>query len=1071
MIMKKMTLLITMMLLGIFVSAQVTITGKVTDASSGEPLPGVSVSVKDFKSAGALTNEQGVFSLALPEGGKTLIFSFFGMQTKEVEIGGQTEINVGMEAADIVVDDVVITALGITRTERSLGYAVQEVNTENIAAKDPVSVTNSLQGRVSGVQIKTGSGTVGGSTSIVIRGASSLQGSNQPLYVVDGTPISNYNFSNDFEGYDFGNGAQDINPDDVESISILKGAAATTLYGNRGANGVIVITTKSGKRIKGIGIEVNSTTTFDNIYILPNFQNEYGGGYSLTFPTFNYAAASSNGLGPEWTQFNGTPVVESGADESWGPKLDGTPVLHWDSFVPESENYNKAYPFSPNPDNYKKIFDTGLTLSNSVAINGGDAKSAFRLSFTNVHQKGIVPNSKLDKNVIAFKGSTKLNPKIEVFTNVNYIKQETTGRSQFGYSGDGINVPGAMRIWTQRQVDADALRQHYYSNTLGQQVGWNFRALNDGRIWLRWSNNPFWVLNNIYAEDAKDRVYGNIGFKLDIIEGLTFTGTARTDFYSLNMNDRVGSGGITTDYYGESTRSEFENNYEGIFTYSKHLADDWSLTAVAGGNIRYTQYKSSSISTVDGLVIENFFHVSNTVSPNSTSSYFSERQTNSLFGSVSLGYKNFLYLDISGRNDWSSTLPVDNNSYFYPSFSTSFVFSELIKNQQILSLGKLRIGYARVGNDTGPYRLYNSYLPSNFGTTSTFTVSNSRNNPILKNETTAEFEVGLETNFLYGRVGAEFTYFDRKSFDQIIALDISSTSGYSTAFINAGELENKGIELVLRGTPVKSNDFSWDIAFNYSKYENKLNSLYGDLTEYEISSAGSAWVTANVGGAYGTMWVFDTYELDENGNRLVDNGGYYVRSGQPKELGSIMPDFNGGVMNTLSYKGIILSALIDFQKGGLVYSYANRWATASGQTDITVGLNDKGIDKRLDIADGGGMRSEGLNINTGLENEVYLTARNYYRQLRNLPENFVYDASYIKLRELKLGYQLPVSIAQKLKMQSISLSIVARNVALLHSNTPGFDPEQVNTISNTQGYEGGSLPSTRSIGFNINLKF
>jgi TonB-linked SusC/RagA family outer membrane protein len=1069
--MKKMTLLITMILLGFYISAQVKISGKVTDASNGDPLPGVSVSVKDLKSAGAITDAEGNYSIEVPSGSKALIFTFFGYQVKTIEIGDQNTVNLQMEVADILVDDVVITALGISRSERSIGYAVQEVNTDNIAVKDPVSITNSLQGRVSGVQIKSGSGTIGGSTNVIIRGASSLGGSNQPLYVVDGTPVSNYNFSNSLAGYDFGNGAQDINPEDVESVSILKGAAATTLYGNRGANGVIVITTKSGKKKKGIGVEVNSTTTFDNVYILPSFQNEYGGGLSLTFPVFNYAAAATRGLGTEWSQFNGHPVVETGVDESWGPKLDGTPVLHWDSFVPESKNYNKAYPFSANPDNFKDIFDTGLTLSNSVAINGGDAKSIFRLSYSNVTQNGVVPNSKLKKNIIAFKGSTKLNNKIEVFTNINYVKQETTGRSQFGYTGDGINVPGAMRIWTQRQVDAEQLRLHWYSNTLGRQVGWNFLNIADGRTTMRWSNNPFWVLNNIYAEDVKDRVYGNIGFKLDILPGLNFTATARTDFYTMNINNRVGSGGITTPSYREAAYTEFENNYEGIFNYLKRFGDDWSLSALAGGNIRYTEYKSSAISTVDGLVIDNFFHVSNSRSPNATSSYFSKRQTNSLFASASLGYKNMLYLDLSGRNDWSSTLPVDNNSYFYPSVSGSFVFSELMPSQNILSLGKLRVGYAMVGNDTGPYRLYNSYLPSTFGTTTTFTVSNSRNNQALKNETTAEFELGLETFFLQGRLGAEFTYFNRKAFDQIIALDIAPTSGFSTAFINAGELENSGFEFVLSGTPVKKASFTWDVSLNFSTYENKLNSLYGDLSQYQISTAGSAWVTAEVGGKYGTLWVMDDYRYDANGNKLVDNTGYFLRAGKPKALGSIMPDYNGGIMNSFTYKGFNFSALVDFQKGGLVYSFANRWAEASGQLSTTIGLNDLGNEYRALPANGGGGRSIGYRLD-GTENQIYLTARNYFRQFRNFPEEYVYDASFIKLRELKFGYMLPSSIAQKLKMEGITISIVARNVALLYSNTLGFDPEQVNSISNdAQGYEGGSLPSTRSIGFNINFKF
>ncbi len=1051
--------------------AQVSISGRVTD-SEGNPIPGANVWAEENTAMGTVTDSDGKYELSVTEDVKVLVFSFMGMETQKVGINGLSQIDVTLKGSDIVFDDVVVTALGVTRQERSLGYSVQEVGADDMAVKDPVSISNSLQGRVAGVQIKSGSGTVGGSSSVIIRGASSLGGSNQPLFVVDGTPISNFNYSNTFEGYDYGNGAQDINPDDVESVSILKGAAATTLYGNRGANGVIVITTKSGKKKKGIGVELNSTTTFDNVYILPNFQNEYGGGYSITFPTFNYASAAANGLGPEWAAFNGTPTVESGADESWGPKLDGTNVLHWDSFVPESENYMKAYPFSANPDNYKNIFDTGVTLSNSVSINGGDDKNTFRLSYTNVNQKGVVPNSELQKNIISFKGTTKLHDKVEVFTSLNYIKQETVGRSQFGYTGDGINVPGAMRIWTQRQVDADALREHWYSPTLGQQVGWNFRALNDGRIYMRYSNNPFWVLNNIYAMDAKDRVYGNVGFKIDIIEGLTFTGTARTDYYSMGINNRVGSGGITTPYYGESTSSAFENNFEGILSYNKRLTADISLTAMAGGNIRYSQAKSAYIGTVDGLVIDNFFHISNSASPAATSSSFSERQTNSLFVAASVGYKDFVYLDLSGRNDWSSTLPVDNNSYFYPSVSGSFVFSELLPDQNILSFGKLRAGYALVGNDTWAYRLYNAYIPSTFYDITTFTVSNTGNNASLKNETTAEFEVGLETMFLNGRAGLDVTFFDRKAFDQIIGLDISPTSGLYTTIVNAGEIENKGWEIVLHGTPLKIAGFQWDIMANFSTYQSKLNSLYGDLTQYLISDASSAWVTAEVGGEYGTMWVKDTYKLDANGNKLVDNSGYFVRSGEPKAMGSIMPDYNGGVMNTFSYKGIVFSALFDFQKGGLVYSYANRWATASGQTEMTVGLNDKGIDKRLAIADGGGMLSVGIRESDGQPNTTYITARNYYRQLRNLPEEYVYDASYIKLRELKLGYNLPASIAQKVKMQGINISVVARNVALLKSNADGFDPEAIQSISQeSQGYEGGSLPSTRSIGFNINLKF
>ncbi|MEN8250572.1 MAG: SusC/RagA family TonB-linked outer membrane protein, partial [Bacteroidota bacterium] len=687
---------------GLAVAQDRTVTGTVTEAEDGLPIPGVNVVVLGT-TTGTATDLDGNYKLIVPEGA-SIVFSFIGYATQTIEVGSQSVINVALESDAQALEEVVVTALGIERSEASLGYAVQEVNADDMAVKDPTSITNSIQGRVAGVQIKSGSGTVGGSSSILIRGVSSLEQSNQPLYIVDGTPINNFDVSNNTVGYDYGNGAQDINPDDVESLSVLKGAAATTLYGSRGANGVILITTKSGKGKEGLGVEFSSTTTFDNAYIFPEFQNEYGAGRpsdgGLDFQTFDFAAS---GLNIGWIIFDETPVVVSGRDESWGPKMDGTEVLHWDSFVPESDNYLQTRPYSPQPDNYKKLFDTGITISNSVSATKGDEESSFRLSYTNVSQKGIVLGTELKKNIISFKGSNKIHDRVKVFASVNYIKQNSR-RSKFGYTEDGTSVPGGMRIWTQRNIDTDRLRELTYSNALGRQVGWNLRDISDGRLYLRWSNNPFWTFDNVYALDSKNRVYGNFGFSLEIIEGLTFTSTARTDFYNLNINNRIGTGNVYPGqvYYSESTRNAYENNYEGIFNYTKQLNENISLTAILGGNIRYSQYKSSWIGTVGGFEIDDFYHIDNSVEPPGTSSYFSEKQTNSLFASASLGYKDMLYLDLSGRNDWSSTLPVESNSYFYPAVSASFLFSELI-DQPVLSMGKIRAGYAIVGNDTGPY--------------------------------------------------------------------------------------------------------------------------------------------------------------------------------------------------------------------------------------------------------------------------------------------------------------------------------------------------------------------------------
>ncbi len=1073
--MNKITIIIILLIFSTQLFAQIKITGKVTDGESGEALPGATIFLKNTD-VGTTTDIAGLFSIEVVSETDILVFSFIGYETKEVTVGSQREINLVLKTGGVDLEEVVVTALGVSREKRSLGYSIEEISADDIAVKDPTSISNSLQGRVSGIQIRSGSGTVGGSSSVLIRGVSSLGGGNQPLYIVDGTPIANYNFSNTTEGYDFGNGAQDINPDDVESISVLKGAAATALYGSRAANGVIIITTKSGKKKQGLGIEINSTTTFDNIYIFPNFQNEYGGGSSLEFPLFEYDPAVH---GSEWESFDGTPLVETRMDESWGPRLDGTEVLHWDSFVPESDSYNQTRPFSANSDNYKKLFDTGLTLSNSVALNGGNEKSAFRLGFTNITQKGIVPNSKLKKNIVSFKASNELHEKFEIFISGNYIKQETTGRSRFGYSSTGMSVPGSMRIWTQRQIDSDRLRNLYYSEQMGQQVGWNFKNASNGDFDLGEHNNAFWTLNNIYATDAKDRVYGNVGFIFKIIDGLTLTSTVRTDFYTMFIDKRIGSGGMQTDYFYETMRNSYENNFESMLNYNKRFKENWSLNAILGGNILYNKYKRRDTYTADGLIIENYFNVYNSNIVEG-SNVFTERQTNSLFTSVSVGFKSYLYLDVSARNDWSSTLPVENNSYFYPAVSGSFIFSELFKNNSILSFGKIRAGYAQVGNDTYAYRLYNNYELTTFGETSTYTVPNESNYAFLRPETTKEYEFGIETSFFNGKAGLNLTYFDRTSFDQILGLDVSSTSGFSTAVINSGELQNTGLETSLFVSPVKTKDFFWNVNLNFSKYNSTLLTFNDVLDEFEISSVGSAWVIAEVGEEYGTLYTDGGYEYNENGDKLVDANGRFVKSGEPEKMGSILPDFNGGVMNIISYKGISFSALLDFQKGGLIYSYANRWSTKSGQTTVTVGLNDIGNPVRLPVEDGGGIRSEGVfeegTIIDGIDvsgqpNNIYLEARTYFSHLKNFPEEFVYDASFIKLREIKIAYSLPKSFVSKTGFNAISFSVIARNVALLYANADGFDPDQVVSISNEQGYESGALPSSRSIGFNINLKF
>ncbi|GAA4821467.1 SusC/RagA family TonB-linked outer membrane protein [Algivirga pacifica] len=1064
-------LLFTLLILAQFSFAQEkAITGIVQDAS-GTPLPGV-VLVVPNTTKGTTTGIDGKFNLTLAPEDKQIVARLVGYQQQVIGVANLSNITITLQEDVETLEEVVVTALGVSRDKKALGYSVQQVSSESMNTVDPLSLGNSIQGKVAGVQIKGGSGNVGASTSVVIRGNASLGGSNQPLWVVDGTPISNYNISNSTDGYDFGNGAQDINPDDVESVSVLKGAAATALYGSRAANGVILVTTKKGKKKSGIGIEVNSMVTFDNVYILPEFQNEYGGGYELEFPTFDYAAS---GLGPEWEKFDGTPVVEAGADESWGPRMDGQQVLAWHSFVPESDTYNQTVPFSPQPNNYRDLFNTGVTTSNSVALSGGDETSTFRLGWTNVTQKGVVPNSNMQKNTITFRGTKDLNDRLKGFFSGSYVSQQTTGRTRFGYSGSGDNVVAGFRQWSQRQLDVDKLRELQYSDAMGQQVGWNMRSLTDGRTYLRWANNPFWTLNNIFAKDSKNRFFGNAGLSYNIAKGLDIKATARTDYYGLLTKTQKGTAnvdGIANAYAGESTRNSFENNFELIATYNERFGDV-SLNVVGGGNILYIESSASSASTADGLILEDFYHISNSVSPANVFSSVYKKQMNSLFGSASVGYKDMVFVDASIRNDWSSTLPVDNNSYFYPAVSTSFIFSELLGDQDILSFGKLRAGYAKVGLDAAAYGLYKTYDATSFGTLQTFSANSVLpSGSQLVNESTTEYEVGLETSFFNGRLSAEGTYFHRTSSDQILNVTLPSSTGYTSKTVNSGELVNKGYELLVNIVPVQTDDFRWDLGFNYTALTSEVTKLFGDLEEYRTAYySSSGWANAVVGEEYGQVTMRRGHVFHENGERLVGDNGRYVYENVPYRMGSFMPDANGGVTTKLSYKGLTLSAQIDFQVGGLIYSTANRWAYKSGLAAGTVGLNDKGNPIRDAVADGGGIKVEGVNED-GQPNETYIEAWRYFAdQAYYFTQEFVDDASYVKLRDMKLGYTLPSSLTKKIGIPSASVAVFGRNLALLYDNADGYDPEQVMSISNTQGVESGSIPSTRSIGFNVNLKF
>ncbi|WPP53251.1 SusC/RagA family TonB-linked outer membrane protein [Catalinimonas niigatensis] len=1033
--------------------AQNNLSGQVSDEEGG-PLPGVNVIVKGT-STGTVTDIEGKYALNASEEASALVFSFIGYISQEVAIGNQSTINVSLSTDAQELSEVVVTALGIQREERSLGYSVQEINTQGLDQARETNIVNSLQGKVAGVQIAGASGNIGGSSRILIRGASSVSGNNQPLFVVDGTPIDNSNFNSEATesangGIDYGNAAQDLNPDDIASISILKGPSAAALYGSRAANGVILITTKGGKGTQGIGVSINSNTTFSKVFILPEYQNEYGGGYKQ-----------------EFDMYNGEPIVAFQADESWGPRLDGQLVRHWDSFYPNAPEFGESRPWVANPDNIKNFYETGVNLSNNVALTAGSDNASVRVSYTNLDQKGVFPYSELKRNTISVNADAKLTSKLSTSVRFNYMKSRVNGRPVTGdYIGDGAqSVQSSFNTWFQRQLDLDRLKQT--TTPEGIQRLWNISGPENLSPFY-W-NNPYWELQKASNQDLRERVFGNVSLAYEFTDHLKLTGWARTDFYDDRREAWTPIGHVNISSYSEDVRKVSENNFEMLIQYNRRfLNDNMSLAANLGANRRIQTLYRNYGKTNGGLSVPDFYTLEASKDRPTITDMSQERVVNSMYGSVNLGFRDFMYFDASLRNDWSSTLPVDNNSYLYPSFAASFVFSEFISNKGLLSFGKLRAGWARVGNDTDPYRLYQIYEPfGSFGSTPLFTVPDILNNSDLKPEITTSYELGLDMQFLNGRISLDATYYNSIATNQIIQLPVSGTSGSRFNIVNAGEMSNNGVEMMLSAVPIETRGgFVWELILNMAKNNNKVVSLADGQDNFQLADQ-RVTINARIGEPYGTI-VGDGFAVNENGERLVDSEGYYIRE-FGKVLGNVMADYTGGINSNLSYKGFNLSTLVDFQKGGDLFVGTRSVGVYSGLTSETVGPNDLGNPMRSPVAEGGGIRAEGV-LESGEQNQQYVEAVDYFKDITGIDEYSVFDASFVKLREVRLGYSLPQRMFENMPISSVSFSLVGRNLALLYSKVPHVDPESTLGSGNVQGLENSQLPSTRSIGFNINIK-
>ena len=1080
----------------------IVITGTVTSSVAGEgPIPGVTVQVKGT-TVGAITDLNGKFSLSAPQSATTVVFSYIGMKTQEIDIKGRKVIDVIMEPNLLNLNEVVVTALGISREKKSLGYATQEVKGDVLSTVKSDNFVNSLSGKVSGVVI-TRNTNFGGSTNIQVRGATSLTGNNQALFVVDGVPISNRNTntvgqSQDGTGYDYGNAASDINPDDIESVNVLKGAAATALYGSRAATGVVMITTKKGaQKQKGIGVTINSNYTVGTVdkSTFPKYQNKYGAGYGSYYDGpggyWYMRDLKGDGIPEQW--------VVTSEDASYGAKFDPNLLVYqWDAVDPQSPNYLKPTPWVAAKNGPITFFNKAQTYTNSVSIENSLDNGNYRLSYTNFKNTGIEPNSQLKKNNLLMNGTWKVNDRLTVSGSANYVQTDGKGRNGTGYND---NIMGSWRQWFETNVDIKELKSAYFSTK--RNITWNWADPTD-EVPIFW-DNPYWLQYENYETDTRSRFIGYMTVNYKLFDWLNIFGRASTDFYysleeerkavgtvpgrwglgtgpdgSTGQPDGVPSGYLRRDYFSS------ENNYDIMLNVNKDLTSSLNLKGVLGTNINRQIYNRTIASTNGGLGIPEIYALQNSVSaipyPNE---YASKIGINGIYASASLGYKNYLFLDGTIRRDHSSTLPVSNAVYYYPSVSGSVIFSELLK-QQWLSFGKVRLNYAQVGSSAGFDQLQDEYSVLTPLNSPMSAVATTKKNPDLKPEKTGSLEGGLEMYFLNRRAGFDLALYDTKTTDQILPLSVSTASGYVYKNINAGEIENKGIELVFTFVPVQTSDFSWTMNINWSKNVNKVISLYPGVDNLQLGSfQGGISINARVGQPYGILEGIDYTYL--NGQPVVDpaNGRYIKTSTSNNNLGKVAPDWKGGILNTFTYKNWKLSCLVDMSQGGHIWSLDMYYGLATGLYPETAGNNDLGNPVRDPIvwvdpsdhskgyaSNSGGFINPGVNPD-GSVNKTRISAANYgsFGYLRVPDKAFSYDASYVKLREVSLSYSLPSSMLQKIFIKGVDLSIVGSNLWIISKHLPYADPESGLGSGNLMGFSTGSLPTTKDVGFNIKLTF
>ncbi|WP_430810011.1 MULTISPECIES: SusC/RagA family TonB-linked outer membrane protein [unclassified Carboxylicivirga] len=1033
---KRCLLVLPAFLLGTLVYGQnISVTGTVTSSEDGLPIPGVSV-VQKGTTNGTITDMDGLYNIQVPQG-STLIFSFVGMGSQEVLIPSAGTYDVSLTSETEGLEEVVVTALGIKRERKALGYAIQEVDGEAILESREANVANSLSGKVSGLQVIKSSAGPAGSSKIVLRGNSSLTGDNQPLIVVDGIPIDNFTGADNNDYWnpspDMGNGLGDINPDDIESMSVLKGASAAALYGSRAGNGVILITTKSGKKTDGLGISVSATYGFETIFTNPELQSSFGQG--------------SRGIFDE---------LSTG---SWGPKIEGQEVTKWDG----TQAPLMAY------DNVKNFFDTGITQDYNVSFQQQYDRTSVYTSFTHKDDKSMIPGAKLQRTNLLARATSKFGPdeRWTLDTKVQYGSTTAKNRPLLG-----ANASNAYYTMYSLPISLDIRDFDPPADESGNMIWYGGGS----------QVNPYWNARYNLNEDSRDRFILHGSLKYRFTDWLNAEIKGGSDRYTTNTETKLYDGSPLANggRYSLGKRVFYENNFSALVTASQdNLFGKVGGSLMLGGNLM-KQHNSGLSGSSGELEVPNLFSLNNGVDNPTISETFSERKINSVYGNVQLNYDGYLFLEGTFRNDWSSTLSKDNRSFFYPSVTASYVITDMLNKSGAmvptwLTFAKVRASYAEVGNDLQPYQLYNTYwIGKDPSGDTTAGAGTTLFDSTVRSELIKSYEIGAELRLFQNRLGIDFAWYKSNATRQLIDLPMDPMSGYERKKINAGDIQNKGVELMLHGDLLRSSTgLNWDMQINYSKNENTIEELAEGVERYKLGGYDNVLIDATVGGMYGeiygTSFLRVTDEESEHyGRLLLDGNGLPQEDGEVKKLGNQQPDAMVGWINNFSYKNLSLSFQVDGRFGGEIFSGTNLGLQRAGTADVTApgGMRE---DMVVD-----GVVMDGDNY---IENTTSISTQDYWNAVTGpgnlgITEANIYDATSVRLRNIRLSYNLRGGILENTPIKRMKLGFTVNNVWLIKSHLKGVDPESVYaTGTNAVGFENAAPPTSRTYIFNLSLDF